>query len=128
MDGVSWVRPASILDISSTSLINASRCSPLRLIVPRYCAWRAVTAASRSISCENPRMAFIGVRISCDMFARNVLLARFACFSDCSYRFRSVTSRAAANTPRSLRLRSWNVTALYDTTVSGPSRCRAVSS
>ena len=72
------VRPASIFDISRMSLISASKCSPLRLIMARCCCCCAFNAASRSISWEKPRMAFIGVRISCDMLARNALLARLA--------------------------------------------------
>ena len=36
VEGFRVVRPASILDISRTSLIRARRCSPLRLMVPRY--------------------------------------------------------------------------------------------
>ena len=39
----------------------------------------------------------------------------------CSNCLRSVTSRAAAKTPCSLRSRSWKVVALYETTVSLPS-------
>ena len=35
--GFRATRPASILDISKMSLISASRCSPLRLMVPRWC-------------------------------------------------------------------------------------------
>ena len=84
VEGFRVVRPASILDISRMSLIRARRCSPLRLMVPRYWHWRGVRSWSRSISWENPRMAFIGVRISCDMLARKTLLARLACCNDCS--------------------------------------------
>ena len=80
-------------------------------------------------------MAFSGVRSSCDMLARNSDFMRLAsssstffCCSVCSKRFSSVMSRAAANTPCSRRSRSWNVVALYDTTVAVPSRARAVSS
>ena len=72
------MRPASILDISRMSLIRARRCSPLRLMVPRYWYCRGLRSWSRSISWENPRMAFMGVRISCDMLARKTLLARLA--------------------------------------------------
>ena len=84
VEGFSVVRPASIFDISRMSLIKARRCSPLRLMVPRYWHWRGVRSWSRSMSWENPRMAFIGVRISCDMLARKTLLARLACCNDCS--------------------------------------------
>ena len=72
-------------------------------------------------------MAFNGVRSSCDIVARNSDFIRLACsssmFFSCnarSKRLRSVTSRAAANTPCSLRSRSWKVAALYETTVSTP--------
>ena len=61
----------------------------------------------RSRSCAYPRMAFIGVRISCDMLARNALLARFAASaasladtSAASAFLRSLRSRAATSTRR----------------------------
>jgi hypothetical protein len=80
-------------------------------------------------------IALSGVRSSCDMLARNADFMRLAsssstffCWSDRSIALSSVTSRAEANTPWRRRSRSWNVAALYETTVSVPSRARAVSS
>ena len=81
---------------------------------------------SDSISWPKPRIAFSGVRSSWLMLDRKSDLARlafsaaamalsssmlFSC-SVSSKRLRSVTSRAAANTPRSLRSRSCKVVAL----------------
>ena len=116
------VRPASILDISRMSLIRASRCSPLRLIVSRYWPCRASRFRSRSMSCEKPRMAFIGVRISCDMFARKALLARlaasaasFALATSSSTRRRWVTS-SIARTSSSPCWPAWSLRALSSIT------------
>ncbi len=57
----------------------ASRCSPLRRMVPTYSARLAaswsLSPASRS---AKPRMAVMGVRISWLMLARNSLLAALA--------------------------------------------------
>src|SRR3954464_4150712 len=62
VEGFRVVRPASILDISRMSLIRARRCSPLRLMVPRYWLWRGVSEydVARALRAE-PTLA--GVRL-----------------------------------------------------------------
>ena len=119
------------------SLISDSRCWPLVKMSPVSSCWVSLIWPIRpSLSAsEKPMMAFSGVRSSCDMVARNSDFMRLACSSSTffsssvrSKRLRSVTSRAAANTPCSLRSRSWKVAALYDTTVSSPFCARTVSS
>ena len=71
-------RPASIFDISSTSLIRVNKCSPLRLIIPRLSRCSALNKGSLLIISVNPRMALSGVRSSWLIFARNSLLAWLA--------------------------------------------------
>ena len=104
--------PASIFDRSSTLLSTTSSDLLASLIFARKasCCSFSDVCPSRY---DRPITAFIGVRISWLMLARNSLLARFACSalcvasrSDSSYCLRSVMSRAAANTPCSLRSRS----------------------
>ncbi len=75
---VSSVLPDSIFDISSTSLMSPSRCLPDRAILRLYSRTASSWPASRSISSENPRMAFMGVRMSWLMEARKLLFARLA--------------------------------------------------
>ena len=70
--------PASILAISSTSLMSASRCSPLRLMISSLSCSPAVRSGSRRMRLEKPRMAFKGVRSSWLILARNTLLALLA--------------------------------------------------
>ena len=71
---VAWtsMRPASILERSRMSLINARRCSALTKIFSRFSYWRTGSAslARRITSRVKPMIAFIGVRSSCDMLAR----------------------------------------------------------
>ena len=81
---VSVKSDADVVSFQTKSLSVRIERSPLRLIVPRYWHCRDVRSLSRSINWENPRIAFIGVRISCDMLAKNTLLARLACCNDCS--------------------------------------------
>src|SRR5919202_5367838 len=87
--------PDSILDIDKMSLINESKCSPDRLMIPRYsCCWvdREWTACplgdgedsaprgdrSWLMSWVKPKIVLRGVRSSWLMLARNSLLARLA--------------------------------------------------
>ena len=72
-------------------------------------------------------MALSGVRSSCDMVARNSDFMRLACSSSMFFSCKRALEALAlghvarrANTPCSLRSRSWKVAALYDTTVSSP--------
>ena len=95
------VRPASILDISNTSLIKSNRCSPLRAIVSKYsCRWatsrlaaRLLWRESRANSWVNPRMIFSGVRSSWLILARNWLLARLAASAACLALARATSTR-----------------------------------
>ncbi len=70
--------PASILDISKISLINASKCSPERMTIPKYSCCSVEILRSRFISWVKPRMALSGVLNSWLIFAKNSLLARLA--------------------------------------------------
>ncbi len=71
--------PASTLDRSRTSLIKLSRCLPLEWMVLRcFFQSRSSWLYPRLRISVKPRIAFIGVRISWLMLARNSLLARFA--------------------------------------------------
>ena len=79
--------PDSILLRSSTSLITSSRWWAASLTLPSRSASRWL-AVSRCIRWVRPMMAFIGVRISWLMLARNALLARLAA----SARSRAATS------------------------------------
>jgi hypothetical protein len=73
----SSMRPASILEKSRMSLMIASSASPLRRIVETDS--RCSSSSSLRISSSlMPSIAFIGVRISWLMAARNVPFAAFA--------------------------------------------------
>src|SRR5262245_50968883 len=82
--------PASTFDRSRTSLINESRWLPEERMSSRYSScfsFRSPNIRSRS-TCENPMIAFNGVRSSCDMLARNSDLWRLVASSS-RYRRRS---------------------------------------
>jgi hypothetical protein len=96
---------ASTFERSRMSLMRLSRLSPARRKICTYlsCSADSGVLASRSAM---PMIAFIGVRISWLMLARKSDLVRLAlsatpwpACSSASTRLRSVTSRAAANTP-----------------------------
>ncbi len=74
----SSTRPASIFDISRMSLMMDIRCSPLFRMVATFFSAGSESDRSRPSSWANPRTAFIGVRISWLMLARNRLFAWFA--------------------------------------------------
>ena len=101
--------PLSIRLISRISLIRLSRCWPDTLIFFRYSLTRSMLSICAVARAVNPIMAFIGVRISCDILFRNTVLALLACSAAasasrrasscfCSRRFSSVASRVATNT------------------------------
>ena len=73
--------PASIFEKSSISLITDSSESPEVRITSTYSFCSSVNSVSRS-NLVIPITPFIGVRISWLIFARNLLLARFA---DCAF-------------------------------------------
>ncbi len=77
----------------------------------RYSRWSGVRSVA-SASSVMPRIAFIGVRTSCDMFARKVLFARFAA---------SAARRASLNSSRRARSRdtSWQMPTMPTTFPSG---------
>ncbi len=81
----SSILPASTFDKSRMSLISVSRLREADLISQAYSHTLRPRLSSMMMSL-NPTMAFIGVRISWDMLARNALLAKFAC-SACSRTF-----------------------------------------
>ena len=95
----SSILPVSILDKSRISSIKLSRCWPA-LLIARASDWRcSPRLASYSNNCENPRIAFKGVRSSWLMFERNSVLALLAfsatvlaSIKSVSYFLRSVTS------------------------------------
>jgi len=70
-------RPASIFEKSRISLTMRSSVSPLLRTSVSRSRWSAVRSES-STTPVNPRIPFMGVRISWLMFARNSLLARLA--------------------------------------------------
>ena len=77
------MRPASIFERSSTSLMRRSRCLPLTWMSDSGSLMSggiSPYSSSRIISVK-PRMAFIGVRSSWLMLARKADLARLACSS-----------------------------------------------
>ena len=72
--GCNCITPASIFDMSRMSLMSWSKESALERMDCRYCR----CFGSRKSPCSNslkPRMAFIGVRISWLMFARNMVFS-----------------------------------------------------
>ena len=123
-DSASSMRPASILERSSTSLIRRSRCLPLVWMSASGSPNSAGTgpySPSVSISVK-PRIAFSGVRSSWLMLARNSDFALLACSSRslsapssraarrCSSSSRAssreVALSCAASSPNSSRLRT----------------------
>ena len=91
-------RPASIFEKSSRSLMTCRSASADDLTIERYsrCASAGLSARASSVI---PKMAFIGVRISCDTLATNSLLAWLAASAASrawrksrAMRFRSVIS------------------------------------
>src|SRR6266542_4308079 len=72
--------PASILERSSTSLINCRRCFALPRMSPKYSLWLGETGPTlpSCISSAKPMTPFRGVRSSWDILARNSLLSRLA--------------------------------------------------
>ena len=76
--------PLSILDTSNISLIRLSRCCPDAIIFFVYSRTLSGFSASLSNSVVNPRTAFIGVRISWDIFERNIVLELLAICAACS--------------------------------------------
>ncbi len=66
--------PASILEKSRMSLRICSRVSAERETMLRYSRCTGVSSLCRA-SRVSPMMPFMGVRISCDMLARKLLLA-----------------------------------------------------
>ena len=119
--------PDSICARSRISLISSSRYHPAWRIWSMLAVWEGVGGGeSELMSWAKPRIALSGERSSWLMLDRKSDFARLA-FSaaalalsssmlfSCSVRskrLRSVTSRAAANTPCSFRSRSWKVVAL----------------
>ena len=113
--------PDSITARSRISFISLRRCHPACKIWAMLSLWEGVSGvAPDSINCAKPRIAFRGLRNSWLMLERKSDFARlafsavdfavssstfFSC-STCSICFRSVTSRAAANTPCSVLARS----------------------
>jgi hypothetical protein len=74
----SSIDPLSTFDRSSTSSTSDSRWRPDSAMSSVYATWRS-SSGPISWSCRtsaNPRMALSGVRSSCDIRARNSLLAR----------------------------------------------------
>ncbi len=97
-------RPASTFDRSRMSLIRFSRWRPLEWMISR---WREASAGLRDpprrSTSVKPRIAFIGVRISWLMLARNWLLAWFAA-SACSLAACSAAPRCSSS------VTSWKLT------------------
>ena len=77
------VFPASILLISRTSLIIPNRCCDELSILSAYSITFALLPASCLIKDVIPMIAFIGVRISCDILDRKSVFALFAFSAVC---------------------------------------------
>ena len=101
--------PLSMRLISKTSLIRLSRCCPDTLIFCRYSLTSSGLFRWVVASAVKPRMAFIGVRISCDILFKNTVFALLACSAAasalrrasscfCSVCFSMVASREATST------------------------------
>ena len=80
--GQSSILPASIFEKSSTSFIMDNNDSAAVCIVSTYSCSSGVSSHFSRISAI-PHIAFIGVLISCDIFARNVDFALFASSAAC---------------------------------------------
>ena len=81
---VSTTFPLSILDTSSISLIRLSRCWPDAVIFFVYSLTLTGFSASLASKAVKPRTAFIGVRISCDIFDKNIVLELLAICAACN--------------------------------------------
>ena len=101
-------------------MIRSSSASPLLVIISSYLCWSASSLVSSS-NCAMPRIAFIGVRISCDMLERNSDLARDASSADS----RAATSSRAVSRNSAVRmLTSFSIFAL---TLSSRARSTAIA-
>ncbi len=80
--------PASMREKSRMSLMMPSKWSAARRILLMCCCLDGIERGSRHRS-DSPRMALSGVRTSCDMLDRNLLLARLAASACCMARRRS---------------------------------------
>jgi len=73
--------PLSMRDISNTSLISPSKCLLDLVILPRQSStlsWLSIFAPAIAVI---PTIAFIGVRMSCDIFDKNSVFKLFALFA-----------------------------------------------
>ena len=102
-----WIFPLSIWLISSMSLIRLSRWFPEVWIFFRYsetCSFWSICVMARFV---NPTMAFIGVRMSWDIFDKNTLFALLALLAweraASSSVFCSISLRISASTLRNPR-------------------------
>ena len=90
--------PLSILDRSSTSLISFIKTSPDACIFVTAFLTTASSSGCFAMISANPRIAFIGVRMSWDMFARNVAFTAPASFASLAASFSC--SNASSNFSR----------------------------
>ena len=95
--------PASILEMSRTSLTMASNDSPEARTSSRHSRCSAVSSVC-SATCVRPMIAFIGVRISWLMLARNSDFARLACSAACL----ATSNSASARSRICISRRSWS--------------------
>ena len=109
------ILPASILEKSSTSLTRVSNIRPELLTVFAYWSMTSSLFSFKIISFI-PRMELIGVRISCDMLAKNFVFASdrstALCFSSYIF-FRSSTCWITTNTSRNARPISMGRSSLF---------------
>ena len=70
--------PASIFEISRILLINNSKLLPAVLMIESVCLSSFLILELCCNSSEKPKIAFIGVRISCDILAKKFVLAELA--------------------------------------------------
>ena len=76
--------PLSIFETSKISFIKLSKCCPDAIIFLVYSLTFSGFSASLFNNVVNPRTAFIGVRISWDIFERNVVLELLAICAACN--------------------------------------------
>ena len=70
--------PLSTFEISRISLISVSKWLPARLILRRFSPVDSISLRFFCAIAVRPMIAFIGVRISCDMVERKSVFALFA--------------------------------------------------
>ena len=122
VEGGMFERQAAAFDSCEVRipLIRSSSASPLLVMISRYLCWSGSSLVSSS-NCAMPKIAFIGVRISCDMLDRNSDLARDASSADSRA---AISSRPVSRNSAVRTATSFSISAL---TVSSRARSTAIA-